>query len=132
MVRKADLMEEKMRAPPVQSDSVAAEATVELGLEIEEALDALVRTRGEARRELLRAIGFTSVAALSFCIEAWATWRGEPVFGWFLFVLFTGFAVFFWSRRRGAEEKVGSLDEDLRLLEAKRSNASDSDSAWGR
>jgi len=51
MVRKADLMEKKMKAPLAQSDSVAAETAVELGLEIEEALDALVRTRGEARRE---------------------------------------------------------------------------------
>jgi hypothetical protein len=43
------------------------------------------------------------------------------VFGWLIFVLFAGFAAYFWSRRRKAEGAVASDEKILRQLEVRRS-----------
>lgn len=118
-----ELVEELMTIPIIQPGPTPAERVVELGLEVEEVRETLVRVRGKSRSELIRAIGHTGMATVAFCIEAWATWRGDPVFGWAIFVLFAGFAAFFWSRRRKTEKKVGSLEDDLRLLEGKRESS---------
>jgi len=116
-----------MKTPPYESKLVPAEAAVKLGLESEEARHKLVQAAREARRELICAVGSTGVAGLAFGIEAWATFRGEPVFGWLISVLFTGFSIYFWARRRRVKGVVASLDEDYRLLEARWTDASVSD-----
>jgi hypothetical protein len=123
---KPDTMEKRIDPFLAQSNRVPAETAVELILELEAARDALIKGRGSARIELLRAIGSTGVAGLLLGIEAWATWRGEPAFGWLVFVIFIGFAGYFWSRRLRAEKATRSLDEALRLLEAKWSDVSGS------
>lgn len=105
----------------------SADAVVELSLEVEGAREDLSLSRRESRRELRWAIGVSCLAGLCFAIEAWATWRGEPVFGWLVFVLFTGFSVYFWRRRRRAAEVVSTREEALALLEARRARVPGSD-----
>jgi len=96
------------------------DSLVKVGLEAEGLREGLLRGRKESRREFLRAIGFSGIAGLAFGLEAWGIFRGEPVFGWLVPVLFTGFPVYFWSRRRRAENQVAALGDELRLLEDER------------
>ena len=113
-------MENPRKDVVTQSGSECPDSLVRAGLEAEEVRDVLLRGRKESRREFLRAIGFSGIAGLAFGIEAWGILRGEPFFGWLVPVLFTGFAVYFWSRRRQAESQVAALDDELRLLEVER------------
>jgi hypothetical protein len=109
---------------PAQTDP---ELLAEVGLETEGTRDSLLGARKESRLELRRSIGYSAFAGLVIGLEAWGIVRGEPFFGWLIPVLFTGFAVYFWSRRRRARDHVFSLEEKLGLLEEEREELANRD-----
>jgi len=105
---------------PVKAGGTSPNMLAEIGLETEETRDTLLRARKESRLELGRSLGSSAFAGLAIGIESWGVVRGEPFFGWLIPVLFTAFAVYFWSRRRRAESHVASLEQRLEVLEAER------------
>lgn len=112
---------------PEEPTQTSPDMLAESGLETEETRDTLLRARMESRLELRRSLGYSAFAGLVIGIEAWGLVRGEPFFGWLIPILFTGFAVYFWSRRRRAENHVSSLEEELGLLEEEREKLANRD-----
>jgi len=104
-----------------------ADILAEVGLETEETRDSLLRSRKGSRFELRNFIGSSALAGLVIALETWGVLRGEPFFGWLIPVLFTGFAVYFWSRRRRAQHEVSSLEERLEYLEEEREKLANRD-----
>lgn len=100
------------------------EILVNLGLETEEVREKLLLSRREARNELGLALGSSGFAGFLIGLETWGIIRRAPFFGWLIPVLFVGFAVYFWRRRGRAKDRVSSLEEELRVLEAEREGLS--------
>jgi len=117
-------MENPPRETRIQEGLPTPDTLAEVGLRTEEAREAWLQSRKGSRLELRRALWSSAAAGSVVALEAWGVVRGAPFFGWLIPILFTGFAMYFWSCRRRAEKGVSSLTEELRLLELERERLS--------
>jgi hypothetical protein len=107
-----------------EEDRPTPEILVTVGLVTEEVREELLLSRERASREQFRALWISGFAGFLIGLETWGVMRGMPVFGWLIPVLFVGFGVYFWFRRRHTKDRVSSLEEELKVLETERERIS--------
>ena len=107
------MMKKSGDEPSRVTQPAALETTAELRLIIEDTRDALGESHRDAQRELVGVVGSSTVAAIAFGIELVSVIRGEPVFGFFVFLLSAGFAAYFWARYKRAADDADSSEELL-------------------